>query len=218
LAAEVATLRAQVAQLHLQQRHREELHQAELAAVLEDTAAHEVAAVAQAVATERLNCVYRFAAFLQARGGLTDGVTTRVIVHGVSCFAVCLTESPVSALLQNNNLATELLASHGLVPGSSSAGSAARPSPATPSGSLDFLGFPPLDRRSTTAVGCAPATPGLMLGVTAVSRPSNDIATPFCFSDLEQRLRTEFSGDISRFMVPAADVQTPSTTPIIGSF
>ena len=33
----------------------------ELAAVLEDTAAHEAAAVAEAVAAERLNCIYRFA-------------------------------------------------------------------------------------------------------------------------------------------------------------
>ena len=74
LAAEVAALRAEVAALRLQERS-EAVHRIELASVLEDTAAHEAAAVAEAVAAERMNCIYRFAAFLQVRrqGGQLQG-------------------------------------------------------------------------------------------------------------------------------------------------
>lgn len=81
LAAEVAVLRAEVARLRLQQRQAEVAHQEELASVLEDTAAHEAAAVAQAVAAERLHCIYRFAAFLQVHG-LAPGRGVRGGVRG----------------------------------------------------------------------------------------------------------------------------------------
>ena len=37
----------------------------ELAAVLEDAASHEAAAVEVAVTNERLHCIFRFSAFLQ---------------------------------------------------------------------------------------------------------------------------------------------------------
>lgn len=49
----------------------------ELAAVLEETAAHEAAAVAQAAAAERMRCIVRFTSLLQVRVGCVPRPRTR---------------------------------------------------------------------------------------------------------------------------------------------
>lgn len=91
LAAEVAALRSEVARLRLAQRRAEVAHQGELASVLEDTAAHEAAAVAQAVAAERMQCIYRFAAFLQVGGAgqPSCGACWRKQLHCAVPFQLC---------------------------------------------------------------------------------------------------------------------------------
>jgi hypothetical protein len=118
--------------------------------------------------------------------------------------------------LQNNNFAGDLLASHGLATatGGLQAAVPAFPVPAATGNldlDLDFLAFPPTNARRYAAPAKQPAALGLAAseGNLLSSSPS------FCFSDLEQRLRTEFSGDVSRFVVPASDAEGVSAAPAL---
>lgn len=123
---------------------------------------------------------------------------------------------------QNNNLAGNLLASHGLgpAPGAFPLGVAPAaappqraPSPALPAGlSLDFLGFsdvaaqPRRPAPSSVKAVPAPAPAGGVLLGGAPSLPSPlSSSPPFCYSEVEARLRTEFSGGVSHFLQPAAE-------------
>ena len=124
--------------------------------------------------------------------------------------------------MQNNNLTADLLASHGLAAASGGAllgggaPQAAVPSFPAPAATgsldleLDFLAFPPTNaRRYAAPAKPAAVGPGASGGGLLASSPS------FCFSDLEQRLRTEFSGDVSRFVVPASDAEDVSVAPAL---
>ena len=128
--------------------------------------------------------------------------------------------------LQNNNLAADLLASHGLAAttggglpmlgGGASRAAAPSFSAPAPAGAgslnldLDCLAFPPTNaRRYAAPAKPAAVRPAASGGSLLASSP------PFCFSDLEQRLRTEFSGDVSRFVVPASDAEAVPVAPAL---
>lgn len=117
-------------------------------------------------------------------------------------------------------MAAELLASHGMAASARNFPGAPppRPQPASTPG-LDFpgLGFPPIEaRRAADApdkAGPGARAPTLAclstaLGGGAAAPPSAaaPLAAPF-FADLEQRLRTEYSGDKSHFVVPASEAE-----------
>ena len=63
----------------------------ELAAVLADTAAHEAAAVAEAVAAERLNCIYRFAGVSCKRVCM---LATGLVFSGLECTSATASDPP----------------------------------------------------------------------------------------------------------------------------
>ena len=113
-----------------------------------------------------------------------------------------------AAFLQNSNLAPELLASYGLTGGAagfatSGLSGLVAPSPFPSSGA--HAGLLRLGKTVPVAVPAAPA-PLLRSGdLSAAASLSPLSASPtFCYTALEQRLREEFSGDVSRFLQPAA--------------
>lgn len=113
-----------------------------------------------------------------------------------------------AAFLQNSNLAPELLASYGLTGGaagfSTSGLSGLTAVPPFPS-SGPHAGLLRLGKTVPVAVPTAPAPPlrGGDLSAAASLSPLSSSPT-FCYTALEQRLREEFSGNVSRFLQPAA--------------
>lgn len=131
------------------------------------------------------------------------------------CLLACL-----PAQLQNNGLAADLLGRHGLAAveggafsaGLGGAGTHAAAAVAFPGDAgFGFLGFlPPMQTASgaasaAAAVKMAGTLAGSLLGGSgSPSLSPLSCSPPFCYSALEQRLRTEFSGDVSHFVQPAA--------------
>lgn len=126
---------------------------------------------------------------------------------------------------QNNHLAGDLLASLGLAtsargfPSASTASLVAVPPlPAQPAAMEGFLGFPPLD-ASRRFVGATKLRPpdGPALGATGQGDSAAALAgaaAPLFFADLEQRLRTEYSGNVSQFVVPASEAEAAAPLPL----
>ncbi|KAI7835965.1 hypothetical protein COHA_010164 [Chlorella ohadii] len=111
-----------------------------------------------------------------------------------------------AAFLQNSNLAPELLASYGVT--GTAAGFAS-------AGGISGLALPHFPRpqanplrpgkAAPVAVPAAPA-PLLRGGDLSAAASLSPLSTSptFCYTELEQRLREEFSGDVSCFLQPAA--------------
>ncbi len=111
-----------------------------------------------------------------------------------------------AAFLQNSNLAPELLASYGVT--GTAAGFAS-------AGGISGLALPHFSRpqanplrlgkAAPVAVPAAPA-PLLRGGDLSAAASLSPLSTSptFCYTELEQRLREEFSGDVSCFLQPAA--------------
>ena len=186
LSAEVAALRAQLARMQLEQQQTEERHRQELSALLTETAAHEAAAVAEAAAAERTNCIYRFAASLQ-------------------------NTSLAPELLSHGGLAAASICGFKLAGGGSGDGGAAPPpfSLGGAGGGSSFLGLMGLGKAPSAPSASLPAAAALLLATSAGSGASLSplsSSPPFCYSALEQRLRTEFAGD--PLVRPAAEPGT----------
>lgn len=127
--------------------------------------------------------------------------------------------------LQNNHLAGDLLASLGIAtsargfPGVRATGlAAAAPPPAQPAALEGFLGFPPLEASRGFAAAAKPAPTGNLAfggqGGRAAALAGSTAAAPLFFADLEQRLRTEYSGNVSQFVVPASEAEATAPLPL----
>lgn len=121
---------------------------------------------------------------------------------------------------QNNHLADDLLASLGIATSARAfpgAGLAAVSSqPAQPAGLEGFLGFPPLDASRRLAGAAKPLPGGPVLGAAGQGgvAAAPTAAGPLFFAELEQRLRTEYSGNVSQFVVPASEAEATAPLPL----
>lgn len=153
---EIAALRADIQRLKLQQATAELGHQQEIAAILQDAARHETAAVAQAVADERMACVVRFAGFLQNNGAALAAAMPSLLSGAGLAGSPHQQQSPSMGLSQGMDIHSMMNNAQGSFP-------AEQESP-EPSGlstaMLASLAFPPPTRSKSIAPAPTP-------GVTA---------------------------------------------------
>lgn len=170
--------------------------------MLEETAAHEAAAVGEAVAAERMRCILRFTSLLQVR--LAAVMACRAVAGAAHVLCAChrtarqpanrMPRTPSPSRVQGSALGAELLSSQGL------AGAPLQPQ-RFPQGAPTLPSFPGF---LTTSAKMAGAAAGAAAQPPPQPAPLSS-SPPFCCSALGAHLRGEYAGGASAFVQPAAE-------------
>jgi hypothetical protein len=232
---ELRLLRSEAQRLRLQLAALELSHRQELAAVLQDAAKHEAAAVARVAHETRSECIVRFAGFLQNHGSVlasalpalvnngpagtnvstTTGLSTANEVADNVVSSVPLQQSTLGAIHRDVSSADDMFSLANFLNNHNQPFKSADEEHDAASAAL---GFRPLkgilgqNMRSNT-VSSSTCIPGQSQGAAAPSLFDGPLSvsplstSPFSY-EVGDFLRDEFAGNHSAFLVPASEPET----------